>query len=264
MDTDESRQQPATEFPNKERGPGALRGEVWLTLQTRQAQQLVRGRKGSIDKPAIIGLVGFADRLRMIWQAARDDDPYADWWLLKVHEAIEHARQMIFTQQQQLDTQLEQLTAMEVTLASSTRPYRIPLQFANPYAYLGAQLIAEFDTLSRTVLTGCHIGLLESKDAECLLHRCARKIRGTFVFTQGYSFMVIDRPAVLKGTGKAVRARDAMGNIPDDVLSGERRAPLVPRKRQFPTGVSEVKHLQARPPDEDSSRNDKNDDAGGI
>jgi hypothetical protein len=29
---------------------------------------------------------GFADRLRVIWQAARNDDPYADWWLIKVHE----------------------------------------------------------------------------------------------------------------------------------------------------------------------------------
>ncbi len=68
---------------------GPLRGQVWLTIQTHQAQQLVRGRNGTPDKPAIIGLVGFADRLRVIWQAARNDDPYADWWLIKVHEAIE-------------------------------------------------------------------------------------------------------------------------------------------------------------------------------
>ena len=43
--------------------PGALRGQVWLTVQTRQAQRLIRGRNGNANKPAIIGLVGFADRL---------------------------------------------------------------------------------------------------------------------------------------------------------------------------------------------------------
>lgn len=262
MDSEKSTTQPSTQSTEPERGPGALRGEVWLTLQTRQAQQLVRGRHGTADKPAIIGLVGFADRLRMIWQAARDDDPYADWWLLKVHEAIEHARHMVRSQQQALDAQLEQLTAMDVTVAASLRPYRIPLQFANPYAYQGAQLIAEYDTLSCTVLTACHIGLLESRAAESLLHRCARKIRGTFVLTQGYSFMAIDRPAVLKGTAKAIRAQEVMGLVPDDVLSGDRRAPLVPRKRQFPTGFAGHKDLQASESAERTSQNDENHDAG--
>jgi len=55
-----------------------LRGQAWLTVQTRQAQQLIRGRNGSADQPAIIGLIGYADRLRVIWQAARDDDLYAN------------------------------------------------------------------------------------------------------------------------------------------------------------------------------------------
>ena len=67
---------------------GALQGEVWLTVQTYQAQSLVRGRRRSEDKPAIIGLVGFADRLKTVWQAARQNDPYADWWLIKIEEAI--------------------------------------------------------------------------------------------------------------------------------------------------------------------------------
>ena len=60
-----------TRRPDK---PGALQGQVWLTLQTSQAQLLVHGRDGTIDKATIIGLVGFADRLRVIWQAARGDD----------------------------------------------------------------------------------------------------------------------------------------------------------------------------------------------
>ena len=101
-------------------GPGVLRGQVWLTIQTWQAQQLVRGRNGTPDKPAILGLVGFADRLRMIWQAARNDDPYADWWLIKVHEALESASQLITTQQKELDARFDQMTAIEVTVAASS------------------------------------------------------------------------------------------------------------------------------------------------
>jgi hypothetical protein len=63
------------ERPRPPSTPGALHGQIWLTVQTNQAQQLIHGRAGTPDKPAIIGLIGFADRLRVIWQAARHDDP---------------------------------------------------------------------------------------------------------------------------------------------------------------------------------------------
>ncbi|MEW8024879.1 MAG: PFL_4669 family integrating conjugative element protein [Candidatus Thiodiazotropha sp.] len=219
-------------------GPGALRGQTWLTVQTRQAQQLIQGRHGSADKPAIIGLVGFADRLRMIWQAARDDDPYADWWLIKVHEALDQAREFIGRHQEELDNRLAQMQALEVEVAQSLRPYRIRLQFANPYAYQGAQLIAAYDTLVRTVLTCRHIGLLDNEAAAGIVNLGARKVRGTFVVPQGYRLLGIDRKSIQQHSGKDPRACQLMGELPEAVLSGEQYAPLVPRKVAFPKTVS--------------------------
>ena len=64
-----------------------LQSEIYLTLQTRHAQALVRGRNVP-GKPLIVGLVGFADRLRLIWTGAKQNDPYADWWLIKIEDAI--------------------------------------------------------------------------------------------------------------------------------------------------------------------------------
>jgi len=228
-------------------GPGALRGQVWLTVQTRQAQRLIRGRNGSADKPAIIGLVGFADRLRVIWQAARSDDPYADWWLIKVHEALERIRNRVKTEQAALDTRLEQLTALEVVVAESMKPYRIALQFANPYAYRGAQMIAEYDTFVRTLLTAHHVGLLSGSSTQALLNTCARKIRGTFAVPQGYQFLGVDRESLKQGTANASRARQIMGEVPDDVLSGAHHAPLTPHKIRFPEEAA--KHISLKPVD---------------
>ena len=225
-------------------GPGALRGQVWLTVQTRQAQRLIKGRNGNGDKPAIIGLVGFADRLRVIWQAARNDDPYADWWLVKVHESLEKACNRVNTEQAALDTQLEQLTALEVSLAESMKPYRIALQFANPYAYRGARLIAEYDRLVRTLLTAHHVGLLGNASMEGLLNTCASKIRGTFALPQGYHFLNVDRAALQQGTANASRARQLMGEVPEDVLSGTQQATLSPRRVQFPDQVA--KHIRLK------------------
>lgn len=235
------------EETNVDAGPGALRGQAWLTVQTRQAQRLIRGRNGNADKPAIIGLVGFADRLRVIWQAARNDDPYADWWLVKVHEALERVRDMVKNEQAALDTQLEQLTALEVAVAESMKPFRIALQFANPYAYRGAQLIAEYDRFVRTLLTAHHVGVLTGAAMEGLLNACARKIRGAFAVPQGYHFLNIDRTALQQGTANASRARELMGEVPADVLNGARQAPLAPRKIRFPEEAA--KHIRLRPVD---------------
>ena len=228
-------------------GPGALRGQVWLTVQTRHAQRLIRGRNGNADKPTIIGLVGFADRLRVIWQAARNDDPYADWWLVKVDEALERARDLVQKEQGVLDAQLEQLTALEVAVAESMKPFRIALQFANPYAYRGAQLIAEYDKFVRTLLTGHHVGLLSGVAMEGLLNACARKIRGAFAVPQGYHFLNVDRSALQQGTANASRARQLMGEVPEDVLNGAHQAPLAPRKVRFPEEAAQ--HIRLKPVD---------------
>ena len=218
--------------------PGALHGQVWLTIQTIPAQQLIRGREGSPDKPAIIGLIGFADRMRLIWQAARNDDPYADWWLIKVHEAIERNVDYVRHWQREMHNLLEQMTAMDITVAESSRPTRIPLQFANPYAYQAALLLSEYDALVRTVLTVHHVGLLESEGRNGLIKSCARKIRALFLIPQSYRFLKIDRESVRQQTGRSHEARQIMGELPDAILGGERQAPLVPRKVKFPSGFA--------------------------
>jgi len=237
--------------------PGALHGEVWLTVQTIQAQQLIHGRNGSPDKPTIIGLVGFANRLRVIWQAARSDDPYADWWLVKVHDAIEITRAAIDRRQAELDRQLEQMTAMEVRVAASTRPYRIHLKFANPYAYRGAQLLAQYDRLVCSALTARHIGLL---DGDAQVHQAfARKLRALFMIPQSYRFLKIDRESVHRQSGRSLEARQAMGEVPQAILNGQHRAPLTPRSVTLASGYAGHVNLHAGSAISDTDPN-KNDD----
>ncbi len=241
--------------------PGALRGQVLLTLQTIHAQRLFQGRAATAEKPTIVGLVGFANRLRVIWQGARSDDPYADWWLIKIHEAIEIAGDAIRSSQVDLVKRLEQMNAMEVDVAASQRPYRVPLKFANPYAYRGAKLLAEFDKLVCMALTARHIGLLDSKASEDILKASARKVRSIFMIPQSYRLLKINREQVREAKGRSHEARQLMGELPGDVLSGERQAPLVPRKVAFPAEFAE--HVNLRPGSPVAATNpsaDKNDD----
>ncbi len=224
--------------------PAALQGRVWLSVQTHQARQLIHGRKGNAGKATIIGLVGFADRLRLIWQASRDDDPYADWWLIKVHKAIETARAEIDNRQVGLTEQLAQLPAMEISIAASQQPYRISLNFVNPYAYRAAQLLGAFDSLMCTALTARHIGLLVEANYQQVVQDSARQLRALFLIPQGYRYLKIDRIAVQQASARSLEAKQAMGEVPAAILSGEQRPPLAPRKLLFPTGMRGQINLQ--------------------
>jgi len=232
---------------------GPLRGQVWLTIQTRQARQLVRGRNGTAEKPAIVGLAAFADRLRLIWQAARNDDPYADWWLIKVHQAIEDRDALLRTLQRKLDGRLQQMGSIEIAVAASERPYRMPLRFANPYAYQAARLVSKYDALVCAALTACHVGVFDSATGDDVIKLGARKLRALFIIPQGYRFLRIDRACVQQGTTKSDQAAQLMGVVPDDVLSGEHRAPLAPRRRRLSSGFSENIGLHPTPSASDTA-----------
>jgi len=239
--------------------PGPLHGQVWLTVQTLQARRLVRGRSGSSGKPRIPGLMAFADRLRIIWQAARDDDPYADWWLIKIHDAIEAKGKRLQTIRSVLDERLARLEAIEVSIALSERPYRLPLRFTNPYAYRAAQLLATYDGLVCTALTANHVGALAHRAADAFIRQGAGVIRGLFALPQGYRFLRIDRAAMLSNGAQAREAIRSMGVLPEDVSSGDRRAPLAPLRRSHDSAFA--RHVELSPEDSDAfGRAPENDD----
>ena len=206
--------------------PGVLRGRTTLTLQTREAQRLVKGRQASADKPAIIGLLGFAAPLRTLWHGARADDPYADWWLVRVHEALEGAQAQLSEQQAALS--VEDTHAIQVTVATSVKPVRVPLEFCNPYAFRGAWLLARYDALACAVLTARHVGLRTSQQSMQLLHHAARQVRRAFSSPLGFRLMRVTRTDITRGSVKAAQAQSVMGALPPDVLSGVRRAPYAP------------------------------------
>jgi integrating conjugative element protein (TIGR03761 family) len=241
---------------------GPLRGQVWLTLQTNQARRLIRGRNGTKGKSPIIGLGLFAERLRLIWQASRNDDPYADWWLIKVHEAIEDREALFQCLQRDLDERLTQMGSIEVAVAVSERPYRMPLQFANPYAYQAARLVSTYDALVCAALTASHIGVLDRASRDHVIELGARKIRGLFMIPQGYRFLRIGRSDTQKDNEKSTQATQLMGTVPDDILSGERRAPMAPIQRHLSSGFSRNLGLHSAPTAPATAPSpDENDDA---
>lgn len=208
--------------------PGALRGEVWITIQTRQAQRLVTGRKPTPDKPAIIGLTRFGSLTSLLHFCARLDDPYADWWLLKVEAALDQASAQIERMRQQVEALLAEHPGMQIELAESLEPVRIPLKFGNPYAYQGARLLTDFDALIRALLTARHVGFLDRDRTEKQLHLSGRAIRRALACAVGFKNQSTRRKDLEQNTARAMKARECMGEVPPDIMDRSRRARLAP------------------------------------
>ncbi len=210
--------------------PGALRSEVWLTLQTRHAQQVFSGRKATPEKPYIIGLTRFGAILSQLQVCVYADDPYADWWLMKVEEALQQAAQEVKVLRQAVEQQLKSTPGLEVKIAESLHAIRVPLKFSNPFAYSAARILADFDTLVRVVLTARHIGLMDRREAERCLVLGTRALRRAMGTALGYKYEGVKRQDIREGNAKAQKACERMGEVPPEILDGSRRARYAPEK----------------------------------
>lgn len=208
--------------------PGALRSETYLILQTRQAQRLVQGRRAEDGTPGIVGLTRFATLLRPIWNGARADDPYADWWLVRVHDAIEESERELTALKQHIGGLLRQMPGISVSVAQSVEPVRVPLAFSNPYAFRGSYLLSQYDELVRAILTARHVALLDRDRSERLLADAGRHVRRAFTAALGYRFLGINRDDLRLLTARAKQAEDEMGALPKEVLESKLRAPHAP------------------------------------
>lgn len=217
--------------------PGALRSETYLVLQTRHSQRLVEGRGGEDGKQRIVGLIQFAALSRSVWNGALADDPYAHWWLLQMHDAIEQSRSELKSLHRHVQSLLQGMPGVTVTIAQSVDPVRIPLTFTNPYGFRGAYLLAHLDELVCAILTARHVALIDRDTNERLLEDAGRQVRRAFNAVLRYRFLGINADDIRLMTARGKEAESLMGAVPADVLEGRLRAPHAPDPRARGFGI---------------------------
>lgn len=219
--------------------PGGLRNNTRMIIQTRQAQKLVTGRKRTSEASAIIGLMDFGRRMKLLWLSAEADDPYADWYLLQIENSIKEARILINEKKSWLDDVLNTMDGIEVEIAQSLKPINISIYFQNPIGYMGAYLVKDYDSLACSVFTARHIGLVDRATAESIIHVTGKAIRRTFTLVSLWKFTGVTREDLKQNNQSSVRALETFGECPEDVISKQTRAKAAPaiRERQFRQGV---------------------------
>jgi len=217
--------------------PGGLRSETRMTIQTRQAQKIVVGRRRGKDVQPIIGLLDFGRRMKLLWLSAQADDPYADWYLLRIEKSINEAKTIIVEKKQWLDEVLNAMEGFDVGIAHSLEPIQVSIVFQNPYGYMGAYLVSDYDALCCSVFTASHIGLIDRKMANSIMNAAGKSIRRTFDMVAKWKFTGVTREDIQLKNPSGIRAIETYGECPEPVLYKTKRANISPEIREKPKPV---------------------------
>lgn len=227
INTDNSTHQKKRPKRKHNNRPGRLSGSLPFEIHTLDAQSLF----GGYIRNEAVGLLQFGGLMTTIWNAAEKDDPYADWYLLKVYDELTKLRNTIASVTQDYQQKLQEAygrTNLHLMPFASQKPVVKPLWFRTQYGYLGANLIADFDTLVRTVLTANRIGVLLDKPINDIKDEWIDKIVALFKLPARYQSFAVTRLDVVNNTDVAKKAQDVLGKLPKSVLDKQLRAPFAP------------------------------------
>ncbi len=152
---------PAGAAPAKTAGPsvGQLVDETpdAMTLHTQDAYRMFTGRAAdpASNAPAIPGGRRFAAVLKAIWYLSANDNPYADWILIRVYQSLSAIRAQMGQVIQAREAEFERLRrrGLALSVLASRSPVTVELGFRSPYGYATAEAIVEFDYHVRMVKT---------------------------------------------------------------------------------------------------------------
>lgn len=215
----------ATTLPSNVQ-PGSLTGKTVLTVHTRQAFRMIKGRPKdtAAGKALIPGLAMFANFIRAVRQGSTADDPWADAMLIDVENQIEQTNKYYTLEQERLTQALSMLDGLSFNTAISAQPIEIELSFGNPYGYLAAQTAAHFDTLAKLILQCHHVGVIDRPESERLLKHGQKMFRRIVCLPMQYQLARCTRQHVLLNNEKAQRAIALLGPI-DRAIVEKKRMP---------------------------------------
>jgi integrating conjugative element protein (TIGR03761 family) len=155
-----------------------------MALHTKEAFRMFMGRGNDPDKQLqpIIGGKRIAAALRALWILTTNDNPYADWALLRHEQTINEVGKLlnkhIKDAQEALDQQ--KVRGLTFSVLQSSSPQVLNLGFKSPYGYAVAQLVTDFDYFIRLQKTLERKNLRSDAQVRQVITETTRVIRRVF------------------------------------------------------------------------------------
>ncbi|RZS31588.1 integrating conjugative element protein (TIGR03761 family) [Corticibacter populi] len=208
---------------------GSLRSAMTLTLHTHHASRIWHGRAPAEGRPGIIGLNGFIGNMNKMKRGSEQDDPYSDWWMLRVEEKLEQTKATLQTLREQVDQALADVPpALSLGENLNVQPVKLPLFVNAQLGFMAVYLLADYDDLARKLILAHHTALIDRGTLERWLNDGAHALRSLFSLAQQYRYSGCTRDDFAAKNAAAHAALEKFGELPQDVLEGARRSRFAP------------------------------------
>lgn len=238
---------------------GSLRSTMSLTLHTHHASRIWHGRPAADGKAPIIGLSGFVSIMTRLRRGSEQDDPYSDWWMLRIEEKLGATRERIQVIREQVDHALADVPpALSLGDNLNVQPVKLPLFVSSQHGFLAVYLLADYDELARRLILAHHTALIDRTTLERWLNDGAHELRSLFSLAQQYRFSGATRDDFAAKNAVARAALEKFGELPQDVLEGTRRSRFAPPVTRRPASSSASSRRSAidTPPSQDAETPD--------
>ncbi|MQT49412.1 TIGR03761 family integrating conjugative element protein [Pseudomonas helleri] len=208
---------------------GSLRSAMSLTLHTHHASRIWHGRAPSEGKPGIVGLNGFVAIMTKLKRGSEQDDPYSDWWMLRIEDKLSATKEQLQALREQVDQALADVpAALSLGENLNVQPVKLPLFVASQLGFMAVYLLADYDDLARRLILAHHTALIDRSTLERWLNEGAHALRSLFSLAQQYRYSGTKRDDFAANNAAARASLEKYGELPQDVLEGTRRSRFAP------------------------------------
>lgn len=197
--------------------PGHLTSKGILQVKTRSAQR------------HFLQLLKFAKEVKVIYRAAKQDDPYADARLIEIEAALEKVQQIIQAKMHFYQPLIPTTSSLSLSLVDTQTPLELPLQFTTPYAHMAARVLVEFDTLIRCIISLYQWGLLAEMPRSQLLQQLDKPLFQLWKTTKNFQLTGVTRAVLMEPTALVNQETTSFKPLDPQILTKKRRAKYAPR-----------------------------------
>jgi len=207
-----------------------------MTLHTKEAFRAFTGRRPDAHGKGvhIAGGKRFAAVLKSIWLLSGNDNPYADWLLITMHDRLSELRSKIgiATAEKQRMIDLVKAQGLSFSVLKSNKPKILELGFRSPFGYATVSVIVAFDYHVRMVKTLIRKDRMSDAEGGEAIRAPMRELVGLFLApVQWERFLLRQEMSSLcradflptatdEGKKRVMAAVARFGEVPRPILTG--------------------------------------------
>ena len=235
---------------------GSLRSAMSLTLHTHHASRIWHGRAAAEGRPGIIGLNGYISVMNKMKRGAEQDDPYSDWWMLRIEDKLADTKIRLQALREQVDQALAGVPpALSLGENLNVQPVKLPLFVNAQLGFAAVYLLADYDDLARKLILAHHTALIDRSTLERWLNDGAHSLRSLFSLAQQYRYSGASRDDFAAKNAVARAALEKFGELSQEVMEGTRRSrfapPIVRRNAKSDESSTDAQTSGASEPDDE-------------